>query len=457
ICRAFDIAPECAIRTGFYRSNLTMLTTPVSVHTRDEILQQRLQTQAHGPTIIYVTLQRTAELVAEQLCKIGFSARAYHAGLKDELRAATQEWFMASDSAIVVATIAFGMGVDKSNIRYVYHYNLPKSLENYAQEVGRAGRDGLASVCEMLVCVDDLNVLENFIYGDTPTQSSLQSLVQAVFTQGDDFDVSLYELSIQHDIRPLVLRTLLTYLELEAYLQGGTAFYADYSFKPLLSSQEILSHFEGERHTFLRSIFLQAKKAKTWFNIDMEQAAQQLGSSRERIIRALDYLADQNMLAVKVSGVRNPYRLIKAPDDLMALADHLHQRALKREQSEISRLQQVLDLVGLEGCQVNALATHFDDPRQTPCGHCSWCLHQTAAKSLVRIEPQINHEIWTQALKLRKEKAALHDVVSLVRFLCGVTSPQLTRAKLSRHVLFGALADIPFQTLIKHANQVQNL
>lgn len=457
ICRAFDIAPACAIRTGFYRSNLTMLTTPVSVDTRDEVLQQRLQTQAHGPTIVYVTLQRTAEHVAEQLCKVGFSARAYHAGLKDELRVATQEWFMASDTAIVVATIAFGMGVDKANIRYVYHYNLPKSLENYAQEVGRAGRDGLASVCEMLVCVDDLNVLENFIYGDTPTQSSLQSLVHDVFTQGDNFDVSMYELSTKHDIRPLVLRTLLTYLELESYLQGGTAFYADYSFKPLLSSEEILAHFEGERHTFLSAIFGQAKKAKTWFNIDIEQAVLQLGSSRERIIRALDYLADQNMLAVKVSGVRNPYRLIKTPDDLMAMAEQLHQRALKREQSEISRLQQVLDLVGLADCQVNALASHFDDHRKTPCGHCSWCLHQTAVKNIVRAEPQINQEIWTQALKLREEKKELSDAISLVRFLCGVTSPHLSRAKLSRHALFGALAHIPFQTLIKHANKAQSL
>jgi len=68
----------------------------------------------------------------ECLTAVGFEARPYHAGMQDEVRAAIQDWFMASDQAIVVATIAFGMGIDKANIRYVYHYNLPKSLENYS-------------------------------------------------------------------------------------------------------------------------------------------------------------------------------------------------------------------------------------------------------------------------------------------------------------------------------------
>ena len=82
--------------------------------------------------------------------------------MRDEPRAEIQDRFMASDQAIVVATIAFGIGIDKANIRHVYHYNLPKSLENYSQEIRRAGRDGEPAICHMLVCPDDLNVLENF-------------------------------------------------------------------------------------------------------------------------------------------------------------------------------------------------------------------------------------------------------------------------------------------------------
>src|SRR5205085_2835835 len=102
-----------------------------------------------GPTIVYVTLQRTAERVANLLARNGLPARPYHAGLPSEERTAIQDWFMEGSDTIVVATIAFGMGIDKENIRAVYHYNLPKSLESYAQEIGRAGRDGRPSLCRL--------------------------------------------------------------------------------------------------------------------------------------------------------------------------------------------------------------------------------------------------------------------------------------------------------------------
>ena len=454
VCRGFEIERDCAVRTGFYRSNLTLLTTPVPRGIRDAALFERLRTHALGPTIVYVTLQRTAEQVAERLAGAGLDARAYHAGMEDEDRATVQDWFFSSDRGVVVATIAFGMGIDKANIRYVYHYNLPKSIENYSQEIGRAGRDGAPSTCEMFVCMEDLNALENFVYGDTPALASVQSLVSDVFGQGEELELSLYDLSNQHDIRQLVTRTLLTYLELDGYLREGTPFYSQYRFKPVASSTEILARFEGERREFLAKVLAQAQKARTWFHIDLEQASHASGSPRDRVVRAMDYLGEQQLIELQVEGVRQRYRRLRMPDDLETLAADLHRRTLEREKRELARLSQVVDLVRYDGCQVSQLGAHFGDPLAKPCGHCSWCLN---GRQPAQLPPRPGHEItpaqWRDALHARTEKPdLLAEPRALTRFLCGLMSPKLSRARLRSHPQFGIFADVPFADVLRRAS-----
>ena len=93
----------------------------------------------------------------------------------------------------------------------------------------------------MFVCPEDLNALENFAYGDTPDLPSVQTFLSEIFTLGDNFAVSLYDLSARHDIRQLVVRTLLTYLELDGYLEEGTPFYARYQLRPLMLFDDILA------------------------------------------------------------------------------------------------------------------------------------------------------------------------------------------------------------------------
>src|SRR3989441_11884363 len=239
ICARFGIPKECAVVTGFYRPNLDIWTTPIPAVDRDRLLLDRLNSREPGATIVYVTLQKTAERVASLIERAGHPARPYHAGMETDERTSVQEWWMSSDQNIVVATIAFGMGIDKADVRYVYHYNLPKSLESYSQEIGRAGRDGARSTVELFACIEDVPVLENFAYGDTPTEAALQGLVEELLTAGEEFDVSPYDLSSRHDLRPLVLRTALTYLELMGVLRQGTPFYAGYEMRPLLPVPEI--------------------------------------------------------------------------------------------------------------------------------------------------------------------------------------------------------------------------
>ncbi len=458
ICKGFGIEAGCVVRTGFHRSNLSLHTTPTSADQRDALLVNRLKKAGPGASIVYVTLQKTAEQVADVLTREGLPAKAYHAGMDDELRVAVQDWFAAAKHAIVVATIAFGMGIDKADIRAVYHYNLPKSLENWSQEMGRAGRDGLPAHCEVLVCANDLIPLENFVYGDTPTAPAIRGLVQELFRYPEEFDVSHYDLAADYDIRPLVLGTLMTYLELDGYLEAETPVFSAYKFKPLASFPEILQRFDPQRQAFLQELFQLARQAKTWWTLDLERAIQATGSPRDRILRALDYLKDKGLMEVEAEKVRHRYRRLRLPDDLDALAGELLYRTREREQREVRRLQQVLEVIEHDGCQVSRLGHHFGEGLERPCGRCTWCLTagSRAAGNRLRLPPRtfppIPADLARQVRPLRNQfSSVLGDPRALARFLCGLTTPRLSREKLTREKLFGVLSEVPFARVLAWA------
>jgi ATP-dependent DNA helicase RecQ len=458
VCRGFGIAPECAVRTGFHRENLTLRFTPVHAADRDALLLERFSSGApQGPTIVYVTLQKTAEDVAAALARAGLPALAYHAGLEDAERTRVQDRFLESTDAVVVATIAFGMGIDKADIRKVIHYNLPKSLENLAQEIGRAGRDGQPALCEILTCTDDLLALQSFAYGDTPDLAAVRGLLEELARSADSpaaMELSLYDLAARHDIRLLVIRTLLTYLELAGYLEAGTPIYAEYELRPLVAFEEILDRFAGERREFLRGLFGQARKARIWSSIDLEAAAQALGAPRDRLVRALDYLAEQGLLEVRAAGLRHPYRWLRPPADLDALANTLHQRTLERETREIARLDQVLTLAAHDCCQTAFLAAHFGEQLPHPCGHCSWCENGGQPARLFPPAPvHLDEESLRRAAALRREIPDLAHPRALARFLTGLPSPRLTRGKLKSHPLFGAFAQVPFAEVLRRVEE----
>ncbi len=454
ICAGFGIARADAIATGAYRPNLTLLMTPVAAGERDDLLVERMRSRPPGSTIVYVTLQRTALRIAELLAAQGLPARPYHAGMKDEDRTAVQEWWAGSADGIVVATIAFGMGIDKADVRYVYHYNLPKGLESYAQEIGRAGRDGEPSVCELLACPDDVPVLENFAYGDTPSREALAALLDELLARapGDELVVAEYDVSTRFDVRPLVLKTLLTYLELEGLLRQGTPFYAGYRLRPLGDGDldDLFDRFDPARSAFLRRVMAAGKQGRVWVTLAPDEVAAALGEERSRVVAALGYLEDQGLVELQPAEPRQRYAVLAEPADRAALLDAMAARFERRERAEIERIQRVLALVTADDCQVRALVAYFGEERAEACGHCSHCL--SGAVELPPATPTPAPESVVGADELADLQAEHPDELGqprqLARFLCGLSSPATTRAKLSRNEHYGALAAHHFAAVL---------
>ncbi len=146
---------------GFDRPNLSL--TVSSLTNRTQQLLAWMEAQRGESGIVYCLSRKNTEKYAEVLRAEGFNALPYHAGLSAEVRFETQERFLAEPAVVIVATIAFGMGIDKSNVRFVYHLNLPSSLEAYYQEIGRAGRDGAPSETGLIYAMDDIRLRRQFI------------------------------------------------------------------------------------------------------------------------------------------------------------------------------------------------------------------------------------------------------------------------------------------------------
>ncbi|EJW16664.1 DNA helicase RecQ [Paenibacillus alvei] len=154
------LEPELVV-TGFKRDNLAF--TVLRGEERKAFTLDYVRQRSSESGIIYASTRKEVEDIYDMLRRAGIAAGRYHAGLDDEERAKMQEAFLYDDVRVIVATNAFGMGIDKSNVRYVLHYNMPKHMEAYVQEAGRAGRDGEPSECVLLFHPQDILTQKFFI------------------------------------------------------------------------------------------------------------------------------------------------------------------------------------------------------------------------------------------------------------------------------------------------------
>lgn len=455
ICKTFQIEKAGLFRTSTYRPNLHLLAE--SGETKQELYPRlfKFLKDNEGPSIVYVTLQKQTEQLATELRAQGFKAQPFHAGMDTAVKTKLQDQFMKSKDLIVVATIAFGMGVDKADIRSVVHFSVPSSLESYSQEVGRAGRDGKTSVCMFYVCGEDLHLRELFSRGDLPSLTSVRGLLTEVFDSensrlpiGGEIKVSQYSQGNKFDIRSNTLGNIYAQLELTHHiLRASTPMYTKYTFKANPSYASKLASDQTKAASAIKTFGKVATKGHL-YHIDLDNATARTGVPRTDIVQKLNSWNADGDLELKPSGVLNVYKVLKklpkTAAEIETITRAIHQTMVNREKEALERSEKILDVVKGNSCFTRAVAGHFGDELpdgKEECGHCTFCITKKPVTIILPPKPKFNRAAFNAILAAVPSR---DDARFLAKVAFGISSPRMTAEKISRQPIFGSMEDHEF-------------
>ncbi len=443
----FNILKENVFVTGFYRDNLFLQITPTDNSDKKTRLLQKIQKTPHDPTIVYVTLQKTAEDVAQFLGVNKINAHPYHAGMDNEKREQIQNKFMEGTLACIVATIAFGMGVDKKDIRRIFHYDLPKSIENYSQEIGRSGRDGKAALCEVLATRDNIHILENFIYGDTPEKHSIFQLLRTIKeNKGFVWEIKTVKLANELNIRILPLKTLLVYLAMEEIIRPKLTYFEEYSFKYKKDATHIINRFEGQRKQFVTAVVNHCHTRKVWTQVDIPAILNSYNTDRQRILAALEYFNEKGWIELQSKQAVEVYDILTQAFNIDDMSEKMYALFKKKESLEIQRIHNMVSFFESDACISKQLAGYFGEHLEKErCGHCSFCKSGKAVlQTTTELKPLSQFEFKTITAEFSQAVGEQFSEINLTKFLCGIYTPVFSKLKIKKLPYFGVLESYPF-------------
>jgi ATP-dependent DNA helicase RecQ len=442
IVEKFSIQKNNRFRKSAYRENLNLNVINLKEEDKLSRLFEILSTKVIQPTIVYVTLQKTAKLVSDYLKEKGINSDYYHAGLDSNDRIRIQNEFMNSQDSVIVATVAFGMGIDKSNIRNVLHYNLPKSIENYYQEIGRAGRDGEISDCTLFLSDADIPTLETFAIGDFPEEDLVENLLIEILDKEEEFSLALTSFANSHDIKQIVVKTILTQLELKGHLEELTPIYSKASFKYLKSKDIIINMFPTQKRDFLIKFMNYVIEKKVWCYIDIDEVCTGLKIERKKALDVLEFLNHNNLIDLKMSILVNRYRFINKVNthsNKEKLIEEICTTTKGHLDKQIQRIGELISFFTNNKCIHKSISNYFDTDIQKNCGHCTFCYNGESITMSKMSNVMIDFNINDFKSSLAGHDHILKSSSRTSKFLIGIRTPYASKNKLTKNKYFASL------------------
>jgi ATP-dependent DNA helicase RecQ len=358
-------SPEVVV-TSFNRPNLTyrVLSAREKKHKLPLILD--VVRNATPPGIVYATTRKECEELAAHLRRSGIDSAAYHAGMGAAERSDVQERFMTDELSVVVATIAFGMGVDKPNVRFVIHSSVPGSLPAYMQESGRAGRDGGGSECVVLYRGADLGRRKRLVTLGTAGEEEVSSLFRSLTGLERDGRVNVAPgaLSALGGVEPDAAWIVLGSLEESGLIHRGYDLWAEVEVR----------HLEEEREGLREEVAAVHAALPGSDTIGLPELARRAGVRPAVAQGALYRMMVDGMAEVVPRGSVVDVRLKASALDAHSRRT-IASRLKSRANAAYAQIREVEAYVNLTSCRREHLLRHFGDTEQVaPCGACDVCL-----------------------------------------------------------------------------------
>ncbi|HEX2721795.1 MAG TPA: ATP-dependent DNA helicase RecQ [Gemmatimonadaceae bacterium] len=388
-----DISRQLALRnpatiiTGFDRKNLTYHVLPARNDAEKDTLLVETLRRHDGLAVVYAATRKSVDRLSFMLEQAGISAAGYHAGLDDKHRREVQESFMTERIRAIIATNAFGMGIDKPNVRLVIHHSMPGTLEAYYQEAGRAGRDGLHSEVFLLHSFPDRFTHEFFIRGSYPERPVVEQVYAALAREAGRTGVGLPESG--EDLVSVVggklgareIESAVRVLLQAGALVGSEASISLVSVRLLATPDRIRRELSGEANPelgLLRSLWkIAGKRLQTGATLDLDALPPGL-SGRGTAGNILDALQSRQFLVWERLG--GGLRLSAESASLSAFP--VDWSSLDRRRSaELSKLEAVQRYAYTKACRRGFVLRYFGDPAaRSRCDGCDNCLGITRTR-----------------------------------------------------------------------------
>ena len=397
---------------SFARENLAYMV----FETEDKLYRiQQILKKNPQPSIIYVRNRKSCHDVSAQLNALGFSSTFYHGGLKTAEKEKNMQRWLEDKAQVIVATNAFGMGIDKPNVKAVIHIQLPDNIESYYQEAGRAGRNGEKSYAVMLVNASDTQIARSQFIDVLPDKKFLKEVYARLNTYfriayGEGINES-YPLNLNHFCQQYNLPVLRTYnaiqfLDREGIMTLTTAFTEKISVQFLISSKEVMRYIslnpsdEDMVLALLRN-YPGVFDVETALNTAL--VAKKANTSEEALRKLLEKLHQKEIISYHSTGNDSELTFNEIREDDLTV-NRISKFLERQNDIKLRQFDSVVNYITDKAtCKSRLILTYFDEDKSSDCGICSYCVSKSATKkSPIEIAATIMDLLRTSPMQSRE-------------------------------------------------------